>query len=71
MRTGVVEFDGEVLESLPNTTFRVKLSDSRVVLASVAGKMRRYFIRILPGDKVKVEMTPYDRERGRIIWREK
>ena len=71
MRTGVVEFDGEVLESLPNTTFRVKLSDSRVILASVAGKMRRYFIRILPGDKVKVEMTPYDRERGRIVWREK
>lgn len=71
MRTGVVEFDGEVLESLPNTTFRVKLSDSRVILASVAGKMRRYFIRILPGDRVKVEMTSYDRERGRIIWREK
>lgn len=65
------QFDGVVLEALPNTTFRIKLTDGRVVLASVAGKLRRYFVRILPGDRVKVEMTPYDNERGRVVWREK
>lgn len=65
------EFNGVVLEALPNTTFRIKLTDGRVVLASVAGKLRRYFVRILPGDRVKVEMTPYDKDRGRVVWREK
>lgn len=62
---------GVVLEALPNTMFKVKLDDERVVLTTIAGKMRRHYIRILPGDKVKVEMTPYDEERGRIVWREK
>lgn len=65
------EFKGFVLEALPNTTFRVKLSDERVVLVTVAGRMRRGFVRILPGDKVTVEMTPYDKDRGRIVWRER
>jgi translation initiation factor IF-1 len=64
-------FAGEVEEALPNTTFRVRLADGREVLATVAGKLRRHFIRLLPGDKVRVEMTPYDRERGRIVWKEK
>ena len=63
------EFVGVVLEALPNTTFRVRLEDGREVLATLAGKMRRSFIRILPGDQVKIEMTPYDQERGRIVWR--
>ncbi len=65
------EFVGTILESLPNTSFRVKLSDGRLVLATIAGRMRRNFIRLLPGDRVRVEMTPYDTERGRIVWREK
>lgn len=64
-------FDGTVLQALPNTMFRVRLTDERVVLANLAGRLRRRFIRILPGDKVRVEMTPYDESRGRIVWREK
>ncbi len=65
------EVAGKVLESLPNTMFRIELEDGRIVIAMVAGKMRRHFIRILPGDTVVVEMTPYDDERGRIVWRQK
>jgi translation initiation factor IF-1 len=65
------EVVGSVLESLPNAMFRVKLEDGRVVLCHLAGKMRIYHIRVMPGDKVKVEMTPYDDARGRIIFREK
>lgn len=65
------EFIGTILESLPNTSFRVKLDDGRLVLATIAGRMRRNFIRLLPGDRVRVEMTPYDTQRGRIVWREK
>ncbi|MBI2590723.1 MAG: translation initiation factor IF-1 [Candidatus Blackburnbacteria bacterium] len=65
------EVQGVVLESLPNTMFRIRLNDGRVVIATVAGRMRKNFIRILPGDKVVVEMTPYDEERGRVVWREK
>ncbi|OGY08335.1 MAG: translation initiation factor IF-1 [Candidatus Blackburnbacteria bacterium RIFCSPHIGHO2_01_FULL_43_15b] len=65
------EVQGMVLESLPNTMFRIRLNDGRVVVATVAGKMRKHFIRILPGDKVIVEMTPYDDQRGRVVWREK
>lgn len=65
-----VEISGIILESLPNASFRVELEDGRVVLATVAGKMRRNYIRLLPGDKVKVEMTPYDTERGRIVWKQ-
>lgn len=63
------EFRGVVQEALPNTIFRVKLEDGREVLAALAGKMRRKFVRILPGDMVGVEMTPYDEARGRIVWR--
>lgn len=63
------EFDGVVLESLPNTTFKVKLDDGREVLAHLAGKMRMHYIKIIAGDRVKVEMTPYDDSRGRITYR--
>jgi len=61
--------EGEVVEALPNTTFRVKLSDGKEVLAHLSGKMRLNFIRILPGDQVKVEISPYDDKRGRIVYR--
>lgn len=63
-------FDGAVIETLPNTTFRIELSDSRIILGTVAGRLRRRFLRLLPGDKVKIEMTPYDKDRGRIVWKE-
>lgn len=69
--TKVQTFEGVVVQALPNTTFRVKLSNGEMVLGVVAGKMRRYFIRILPGDRVRIEMTLYDKNRGRIVWREK
>lgn len=59
------------MECLPNTMFRVELEDGRKILATLAGRVRRGFFRVLPGDRVRVEMTPYDQERGRIIWREK
>jgi len=61
--------DGEVLEALPNTMFKVSLVDGRIVLATLKGKLRRAYVRIFPGDKVKVEMTPYDKERGRIVFK--
>lgn len=69
MKTGVVEIEGIVKEALPNTTFRVELVDGRLVLAHLSGKMRMYRISIMPGDKVKVEMTPYDTGKGRITYR--
>lgn len=62
---------GIVIESLPSTNFRVRLDDDREILAYLSGKMRLNFIRILPGDKVKVEIGPYDETKGRIIYREK
>lgn len=65
----VMEFEGEVIETLPNTTFRVKLENGHVVMAHISGKMRKHYIRILTGDKVKVEMTPYDLTKGRITFR--
>lgn len=68
---GTEEIEGEVTECLPNTLFKVKLDDEREVLCVLAGKMRRYYIRVLPGDRVKVEMTAYDEKRGRIIYRYK
>jgi translation initiation factor IF-1 len=71
MQEGKTEVEGIVSESLPNTMFRVKLADGRVILCHLAGKMRMHFIRILPGDKVKVEMTPYDQMKGRIVYRSK
>ena len=68
---GATEVEGEVLESLPNTLFQVKLADERVVLCHLSGKMRMHYIRILPGDRVRVEMTPYDETKGRIVYRQK
>ena len=62
---------GKVTEALPNTMFHVELENGHKVLAHLCGKMRMYYIKILPGDKVKVEMSPYDLSRGRIIYREK
>jgi translation initiation factor IF-1 len=61
--------EGKVLEVLPNATFKVELEDGREITAHVSGKMRMYRIRMLPGDKVTVEMTPYDKEKGRIVYR--
>jgi translation initiation factor IF-1 len=66
-----IEMQGVVLENLPNATFRVKLENDHVVLGHISGKMRKNYIRILPGDKVTVEMTPYDLSRARIIFRVK
>lgn len=63
--------EGEVIEALPNTTFRVKLSNGKEILAHLSGKMRLNFIRILPGDRVNVEVSPYDENRGRIVYRKK
>jgi translation initiation factor IF-1 len=67
----VIELEGEVTEALPNALFRVKLETGQMVLAHVSGKIRKNFIRILPGDKVKVELSPYDLTRGRITFRTK
>ena len=64
-----IEVTGTVIETLPNAMFKVELENKHVVLAHVSGKMRKFFIRILPGDKVKVELTPYDLNRGRIVYR--
>ena len=64
-----VEFEGEVVEALPNAMFRVKLDNDHMVLGHVAGKMRRFRIRILPGDRVRVELSPYDLDRARIVYR--
>ncbi len=64
-----IEFEGEVIDTLPNTTFRVKLENGHVVTAHISGKMRKNYIRILTGDKVKVEMTPYDLSKGRNTYR--
>ena len=66
-----IEMQGEILENLPNATFRVKLENGHIVLGYISGKMRMHYIRILPGDKVTVEMTPYDLSRARIIFRAK
>jgi translation initiation factor IF-1 len=64
-----IEVEGTVVESLPNATFRVELANGHKVLAHISGKMRRHYIRILPADKVLVELTPYDLSRGRITYR--
>jgi translation initiation factor IF-1 len=65
------EVDGKVKESLPNTMFRVELENGHLILAHLSGKMRKHYIRIVPGDRVKVALSPYDLTRGRIIYREK
>lgn len=64
-----IELEGEVVEALPNTMFRVKLDNDHEILAHISGKMRMNYIRILPGDRVKVELSPYDLSRGRITYR--
>ncbi len=67
----VIEIDGKVIEALPNATFRVELDNGHVVLCHIAGKMRMHYIKILPGDRVKVELTPYSLDKGRITFRYK
>ena len=67
----VIQMQGEVVENLPNATFRVKLENGHVLLGHISGTMRMHYIRILPGDKVTVELTPYDLTKGRIVFRAK
>ena len=67
----LIEMSGEVIDTMPNTTFKVKLENDHVITAHISWKMRKNYIRILTGDKVKVEMTPYDLSKGRITFREK
>ena len=67
----VIEVEGTVVEALPNTNFRVELENGHQVLAHISGKLRMNYIKILPGDKVKLELSPYDLTRGRITWRAK
>lgn len=66
-----IEVDGEVVEALPNATFKVKLENEHIVHAHIAGKMRMYYIKILPGDRVKLQISPYDLSKGRIVYRYK
>ncbi|MDY6064900.1 MAG: translation initiation factor IF-1 [Finegoldia sp.] len=67
----VIELEGTVVESLPNTEFKVELQNGHIIRAHISGKLRMNYIRILPGDKVTVELSPYDLDRGRITWRKK
>ena len=67
----VIEVEGTVVEALPNTNFKVDLENGHQILAHISGKLRMNYIKILPGDKVKVELSPYDLNRGRITWRAK
>lgn len=67
----MIEVEGVVVESLPNTTFRVDIGNGHIILAHISGKLRMNFIRILPGDKVTMEMSPYDLTKARITWRSK
>jgi len=64
-----IEVEGKVLEALPNTMFRVELDNGHKILAHISGKMRMHFIRILPGDRVRLELSPYDLSKGRIVYR--
>lgn len=66
-----IEMEGKVVETLPNTTFRVELDNGHLITAHISGKMRKHYIRILTGDRVKVEMTPYDLSKGRITFRQR
>jgi len=70
-KADMIEIEGKVIEKLPNAMFRVELENKHVVLAHISGKLRMNFIRILPGDSVKIELSPYDLDKGRIIWRDK
>ena len=67
----VIEVEGTILEALPNAMFKVKLQNNHEILAHISGKIRMNFIKILPGDKVTLELSPYDLSKGRIIWRDK
>ena len=67
----VIEIEGTVIEALPNTNFKVRLDNGHEILAHISGKLRMNYIKILPGDKVKLELSPYDLSRGRIVWRDK
>jgi translation initiation factor IF-1 len=71
MKEEAIEVEGRIVEALPNAMFKVELENGHRVLAHVSGKMRMHFIRILPGDKVKLELSPYDLTKGRIVYREK
>ncbi|AMQ90795.1 MULTISPECIES: translation initiation factor IF-1 [Marinobacter] len=68
-KSDVIEMEGVIIDTLPNTMFRVELANGHVVTAHISGKMRKNYIRILTGDKVKVELTPYDLSKGRIVYR--
>ena len=70
-KSDMIEVEGVVVEALPNTTFKVDIGNGHIILAHISGKLRMNFIRILPGDKVTVQMSPYDLTRGRITWRSK
>ena len=70
-KEGALELEGTVVEALPNAMFRVELTNGHRVLATISGKMRQHYIRILPGDRVKIELSPYDLDRGRITYRYK
>ena len=70
-KSDMIEVEGVVVESLPNTTFQVDIGNGHTILAHISGKLRMNFIRILPGDKVTLELSPYDLSKGRIIWRDK
>ena len=67
----VMETEGTIIESLPNATFKVKLSNGHIITAYISGKLRMNYIKILPGDKVTIELSPYDLTKGRIVWRDK
>jgi len=67
----VIEVEGKVVEKLPNAMFQVQLENGHTILAHISGKLRMNFIRIIPGDKVLIEMSPYDLTKGRIVWRDK
>jgi translation initiation factor IF-1 len=71
VKEDIIQIQGEVIESMPNATFRVKLENGFVVLGHISGKMRMHYIRILPGDKVTVEVSPYDLSKARIVFRAK
>ncbi len=70
-KADVIEIEGTVVEKLPNAMFRAELENGHIVLAHISGKLRMNYIKILPGDKVTIEMSPYDLSKGRIIWRDK
>ncbi len=70
-KNDVIELEGVVIEKLPNATFQVELENGHKIIAHISGKLRMNFIKIIPGDKVMIEMSPYDLTKGRIVWRDK